>query len=176
MFAFKVLHIFLMLRNTPFAIKLTLPWGMKSWPRRTWSFGTSVVCGPSAIQLRYILVKLRNVEQIEFPQALCNLMETAQSTLSRWTAECGLRVNPEKTELVLITRKYKIPSLTLPKLHQTRLTVSNQPKNLGVILDKKLYWTDNIIDRTHKSAIALFACKKAIGRKWGFSPVIVHWL
>jgi len=26
------------------------------------------------------------------------------------------------------------------------------------------------------AAIALFACKKAIGRKWGFSPMIVHWL
>jgi len=25
-------------------------------------------------------------------------------------------------------------------------------------------------------AIALFACKKAIGRKWNFSPMIVHWL
>jgi len=27
------------------------------------------------------------------------------STLSRWTAVCGLGVNPEKTELVLFTRK-----------------------------------------------------------------------
>jgi len=49
-----------------------------------------------------------------FPQALFNLIETALSTLSRWTADRGLGVNPEKTELVLFTRKYKIPSLTLP--------------------------------------------------------------
>jgi len=66
--------------------------------------------------------------------------------------------------------------LILPKLHQTRLTLSKQARYLGVILDKKLLWTDNILDRTRKAAIALFACKKAIGRKWGFSPIIVHWL
>jgi len=64
--------------------------------------------------------------QGKFPQTLCNLMETALSTLSRWTAVCGLGVNPEKTELVLFTRKYKIPNLILPKLHQTRLTLSKQ--------------------------------------------------
>jgi len=84
--------------------------------------------------------------------------------------------NPEKTELVLLTRKYKVPKLILPKLHQTRLTLSHQAKYLGVILDKKLHWTDNFLDRTRKAVIALFACKKAIGRKWGFSPRIVHWL
>jgi len=37
--------------------------------------------------------------QGKFPQTLCNLMEIALYTLSRWTAECGLEVNPKKTEL-----------------------------------------------------------------------------
>jgi len=78
------------------------------------------------------------VLQGKFPQTLCNLMGTALSTLSRWTAVCGLGVNPEKTELVLFTRKYKIPNLILSKLHQTRLTLSNQAKYLGVILDKNI--------------------------------------
>jgi len=59
MFVIKSLHIFLILLNTPFALKLTLPWGLKLWPRRTWSFGTSMVCGPSAMKLRYILAKFR---------------------------------------------------------------------------------------------------------------------
>jgi len=68
--------------------------------------------------------------QGKFPQTLCNLMETALSTLYRWSAVCGLGVNPEKTELVLFTRKYKIPNLILPKLHQTRITLSNQAKYL----------------------------------------------
>jgi len=83
--------------------------------------------------------------QGKFPQTLCNLLETALSTLSRWTAVCGLGVNPEKTELVLVTRKYEIPNRILPKLHQTRLTLSNQDKYLGVILDKKLLWTELLV-------------------------------
>jgi len=98
--------------------------------------------------------------QGKLPLAPCNLMETALSTLSRWTAVCRLGVSPEKTEPVLFTRKYKVPNLILPKLHQTRLTLSNQAKYLGVILDKKLLWTDNILDRTRKADVAHCACKK----------------
>jgi len=56
-------------------------------------------------------------------------------------------------------------------------TSRKRSKYLGVILGvKKLLWTDNILDRTRKASTALFACKKAIGRKRGFSPMIVHWL
>jgi len=93
--------------------------------------------------------------QGKFPQTLCNLMETALSTLSRWTAVCELGVSPEKTELVPFTRKYKVPNLILTKLQQTRLTFSNQARFLGVILDKKLLWTDNILDRTRKAGSPL---------------------
>jgi len=96
----------------------------------------------------YVVILLQG----KFPQTLCNLMWTALSTISRWTAVCGMGVNPEKTELVLFTRNYKIPNLILQKLHQTRPTLSNQAKYLGVILDKKLLWTDNILDRTRKAA------------------------
>ncbi|XP_070075503.1 uncharacterized protein [Drosophila takahashii] len=61
--------------------------------------------------------------QGKFPQTLCNLMETALSSLS-----------------------------------------SNQAKYLGVILDKKLLWAENIADRTRKAAIALFA----------FRPILLY--
>jgi len=37
--------------------------------------------------------------QGKFPQTLGNLMEAALSDLSRWTADCGLGVNSEKTEI-----------------------------------------------------------------------------
>jgi len=49
MLLIKVLHIFLMLFNTPLAIKFTL--------------FASMVCGPSATNLRCFLAKLKNVEQ-----------------------------------------------------------------------------------------------------------------
>jgi len=97
--------------------------------------------------------------QGKFPQTLCNLMMFLREQRN---------VNPEKNELVLFTRKYKIPSLTLLKRHQTRLTLCNQTKYLGVILDKKLNWTDIITDRTRKAAIAL--CTKAIGRNEVCTP------
>ena len=112
----------------------------------------------------------------KFPQTLCDLMETALATLSSWAVECGLSVNPTKTELVLFTRKYKIPNLRPPKLNNVRLEISDRAKYLGVILDKKLLWNYNLEERIKKAYTALFACKKTIGKKWGFSPSIVRWI
>jgi len=52
---------------------------------------------------------------------------------------------------------------------------------LGVNPEKTILvlfnWKDNFTDRTRNAAITLISCKKkTIGRKWGFFPIIVHWL
>lgn len=112
----------------------------------------------------------------KLPQTLCDLMETALATLSRWAVMSGLSVNPSKTELVLFTRKYKIPTLRPPRLNNVRLGFSNSAKYLGVILDRKLLWNLNTEERIKKANAAFFACKKSIGKKWGFSPSIVRWI
>ena len=114
--------------------------------------------------------------QGKYPQTLCNLMENALSLISNWANNSGLGVNPAKTELVLFTRRYIVPSLSPPRLNNVPLTFSGSAKYLGVILDKKLHWQENITERIKKANIALFSCKKAIGIRWGFSPKIVHWL
>jgi len=43
--------------------------------------------------------------QGKFPQTLCNLMETALSTLSGWTADCDLGVNPEAAIALFACKK-----------------------------------------------------------------------
>ncbi|TGZ51586.1 hypothetical protein DBV15_11906 [Temnothorax longispinosus] len=50
------------------------------------------------------------------PAGPSEIMESALKELSKWARENGLGVNPSKTELILFTRKYKIPKFTPPKL------------------------------------------------------------
>ncbi|XP_055836606.1 uncharacterized protein LOC129905204 [Episyrphus balteatus] len=112
----------------------------------------------------------------KYPQTLAELLKTALNKLIHWARGCGLDINPHKTELVLFTRKYKIPDFKLPTIKEVTLTLSDQAKYLGLIFDKKLTWKLNIEERVKKANVALFSCKKAIGGKWGFSPNIAHWL
>jgi len=58
-----VSHIFLMMLNTRLAIKLTLLWGLKLCPRRTLSFGTSMVCRLSATKLSWLNFEMLNKSQ-----------------------------------------------------------------------------------------------------------------
>ena len=53
-------------------------------------------------------------------------MENALTILSKWTENCGLGVNPAKTELVLFTRKHRISELVLPELNGIKLKISKE--------------------------------------------------
>ncbi|KAL7744030.1 hypothetical protein ACLKA6_001260 [Drosophila palustris] len=112
----------------------------------------------------------------KYPQTLCDLMTVKLSNLAAWADKCGLGVNPDKTELVLFTRRYKVPTLIPPKLKDSALSFSDSAKYLGLVLDKKLDWNQSTYDRCRKATIALYTCRKAIGIKWGMSPYIVRWL
>ena len=58
----------------------------------------------------------------------------------------------------------------------TELKVSSSVKYLGVIIDKTLSWGEHVSSVSAKSIKVLFACKKAVGKKWGFSPKSVKWI
>ena len=112
----------------------------------------------------------------KFVPVLRDLVQGALNHTTRWAKSCGLDVNPDKTELVLFTRKNSIPDFPLPRIAGKVIKLSAEVKYLGVILDRKLLWKSNVIDRARKSLIALYACKSMIGKRWGLSPKIVKWL
>lgn len=60
----------------------------------------------------------------KFPQTLWDLMLEKLGTILAWAHKNGLGVNPCKNELVIFTRKYKIPNLKLPKLLNESLTLN----------------------------------------------------
>ena len=107
---------------------------------------------------------------------LSEILESALNLLAKWCQGCGLGVNPTKTELVLFTRRYKIPKFNTPRINGVSLSLSNEAKYLGLILDSKLNWNLNTNNRTTKAVNALYCCKKAIGLNWGLNPRNAYWL
>jgi len=99
----------------------------------------------------------------KYPQTLCDLMTAKLKILSEWTKANGLGLNRSKTELVLLTNRYKAPQLNPPILNNFNLSFSDHARYMGLVLDKRLKWGINNQERTKKATIALYSCKKAIG-------------
>ena len=65
---------------------------------------------------------------------ICRKMQKACDIVEEWCNETGLSANPEKTDLILFTKK----GYQAPKLHGTSLERKKEVKYLGVILNEKL--------------------------------------
>lgn len=112
----------------------------------------------------------------KFTDTLSELIEGALNTVKSWAENNGLGVNADKTELVLFTRRYKIPKFNLPRLNGAEIQLSDKAKYLGIILDRKLNWKLNIEERRRKALIAWFTVSKCLGSKWGLKPNIGKWI
>jgi len=112
----------------------------------------------------------------KFLNTIKEVMQKALSVIAKWASSCGLGINPGKTELVLFTKRYKIPEVIPPSLNGTRLVFTDRARFLGLILDSKLSWRPNTTERVKKATMALYACRSAVGKRWGLKPELVHWL
>lgn len=65
-----------------------------------------------------------------FEGPLCELMQSALKVVENWCIEHSLSVNPQKTELVLFTKKRKVPNMKMPKLAGTQLRLTSEVKYL----------------------------------------------
>ena len=95
---------------------------------------------------------------------LSSIMNSTLQDISEWARSTGLDINAEKTDMVLFTRRYKIPRWYPPKIDSRVLTLKSHAKYLGVILDSKLLWKQNVEERVKKATNAIYACKKMLGK------------
>ena len=102
-------------------------------------------------------------------------MQEALKCVEDWYREENLRVNPLKTALIVFTRKREV-KFTTPKLFDGELQVEKHVKYLGVILDSKLTWNNQLQHICKRGIASLMAARKAIGKVWGLKPKVVHWL
>ena len=107
---------------------------------------------------------------------LCTSMRSALKVVEDWCKQYKLSVNPNKTELILFTKKRKLPTLSLPKLLDTTLNLKSEVKYLGVTLDSKLLWNKHLEYTVKKANISLWQCKRLLGKNWGLSPKLMRWL
>ncbi|XP_059062726.1 uncharacterized protein LOC131855467 [Achroia grisella] len=111
-----------------------------------------------------------------FEGTLCDRMREAFRLVERWCKNHELSVNPSKTELIMFTNKRAPGIFRTPKLFNTDLSLKEEVKYLGVILDSKLLWNKHLDHKINKSTIAFYQCRKMLGNKWGITPKITLWL
>lgn len=112
----------------------------------------------------------------KFLGTIGEVMQTALNRVQKWCQDRGLSVNPSKTEMVLFTRKRNVQDLVAPDFFGRSLRLTNQVKYLGVTLDSKLLWTPHVTTKVEKAIRALWQCRRMVGRCWGLSPRIAHWM
>ncbi|XP_031779861.1 uncharacterized protein LOC116416283 [Nasonia vitripennis] len=103
-------------------------------------------------------------------------IQLALRKVERWYCSTGLSVNPDKVEMVIFSRKYKLDAYRAPKLSVVALQVKDSAKYLGIVLDKKLTWEKHLTAQCDKFLVALWRCRRAFGSTWGLSPRIILWL
>ena len=86
-------------------------------------------------------------------------MQNALNTTVNWATDVGLGVNPDKTEVVIFSRKHTTPIIVPLVIRGTPINISEEAKYLGLILDRKLSWKQNYQERARKATIAVYTCK-----------------
>jgi ribonuclease HI len=102
-------------------------------------------------------------------------LQNALDTVQRWTQREGLSLNPNKTDLVVYTRKRKWEPKDI-KIKGQIIPIKDQAKYLGVIIDKRLTFKAHVEAKAQKCSIVLMMCRRAVGRDWGLKPQIARWI
>ena len=74
----------------------------------------------------------------EFPNMVSGLMQWALLTAETWCKEVRLLANPDKTELVVLTRKRNLLGFLEQHFFCVNLSRNRLFKHLGVFLDSRL--------------------------------------
>jgi ribonuclease HI len=107
---------------------------------------------------------------------ICDIMQGILNGVERWCQQMQLSINPEKTEFILFTRRYKPDDVKDIKFYGKSLMLTKQVKYLGVLLDHKLSFKNHVEHKCRKAIMAFHQVRRCTGKIWGYSPRIVHWL
>ena len=100
----------------------------------------------------YIAVNPKETPQV----SLDKLRECTQAIL-HWNTQNMLSTNPGKTEVIHFTSRFQKQPIALDtfKFANTDVTVSDKVRNLGVIMDNNLSFTNHINDMCKKATLAI---------------------
>ena len=102
-------------------------------------------------------------------------MQVALDLQVEWSKSLGLSFNPSKTKAMLFTKKINFAKPVL-KLDGVPIEYVAEFKYLGVVLDTKLSWKPHVKAQVKKAKASLMIGRRMIGKRWGLSPKVTHWL
>ena len=105
-----------------------------------------------------------------------SLAQDALRKVGRWCREVGLSVNPEKTVIVIFTRKRKLDGCNDYSFQGRQVRRKEVVKHLGVTLDAKLNCGPQMERVSREACAILWAMRQACGITWGLTPRMLHWL
>ena len=110
-----------------------------------------------------------------FPDVIFDRMQQALKIVEKFTNSVSLSVNPSKVGAMLFTKRRNLRTKPL-LLFGKEISLVSEFKYLGLTLDCKLNWRSHLDNRIQKACRTLGQCRRALGRVWGLTPKVVHWL
>lgn len=111
-----------------------------------------------------------------YEEVLPDLLQGALEIVRVWCTENDLAVNPDKTEIVPFTRKYKSKIVKEITFYGKKIPYAEGVKYLGLHLDKKLNWNQHLQMQGRKVLNIFMQCRSAIGTGWGLEPQKALWI
>ena len=104
------------------------------------------------------------------------LMQWALPDVETSCDEVRLLAYPDKTELVVLTRRRKLSGFFEPHCFWVTLSCCMSDKDLRGVLGSHLTWRKHVDVKVRKAGNLLLTCWRSCGATWGLRPKVVHWL
>ncbi|XP_057339514.1 uncharacterized protein LOC130677013 [Microplitis mediator] len=98
-----------------------------------------------------------------------NILEKSLEKVNKWLKERGLEISPEKTVLMVFSRKRKREVIRV-KIEGKNIEESEETKFLGININNKLNWNSHISAIKTKAKQCNNIIKAVAGWKWGAHP------
>ena len=110
------------------------------------------------------------------PNLMLHRMQMAVDRAIEWGKEKGLTFAPQKTVVVLFSRKTTLRMTRQLKMSGVNIPYHNEAKYLGITLDRKLTWKVHLQNKIKKAKRQILNARNACGKLWGTNPKITRWI
>ena len=108
---------------------------------------------------------------------MLEIADGAMSTVTSWCEKNSMKLNTDKTVAVHFTKsRTKAGDLRPIKANGAEIKWAESTRYLGVQIDSRLNWREQMKSIVNKGMSAIFAVKKAIGKDWGMSPKMMDYV
>ena len=108
------------------------------------------------------------------PNIIIRTLQDKVQKLQELVRKLGLTYNEKKTELVMFTRRKKIPKLTPFKMGDTIVPISAEAKYLGITLDEGLTYSSHIKQKVTATKKCIMALNSLVRKRWGPNPKLMR--